>query len=122
MKLILNDLKYLLLSNIEVFKDRIYYNIGSIKINGIYLKSNKYMIKNKTNYIVRLDEKMNLLNKFFNKEYRQFLRYNNYPYIEVIRNDKTEEIFNDNEEFIILNFMSINNNYYPKIHILPWKT
>jgi len=122
MKLILNDLKYLLLSNIEVFKDRIYYNIGSIKINGIYLKSNKYMIKNKTNYIVRLDERMDLLNKFFNKEYRQFLRYNNYPYIEVIRNDKTEEIFNDNEEFIILNFMSINNNYYPKIHILPWKT
>ena len=63
--LILNDLKYLLLSNIEVFKDRIYYNIGSIKINGIYLKSNKYMIKNKTNYIVRLDERMDLLNKFF---------------------------------------------------------
>ena len=54
---------------------------------------------------------------FFNKN---FLRNENYPNIEVLNNTKTTTIFNDNNESIILNFMSINDNNYPKIHILPW--
>ena len=38
MKLILNDINYLCLKDINFYKDRIYYNINNIRINGLYLR------------------------------------------------------------------------------------
>ena len=122
MKLVLNNIKDLSISNINIHKDKIYYTIGMIRMSGIFLKYKKYMINNDNKYIVKLDEQMNLLNMFFNNKYRPFLKFNKYPYIEVIKNDKTKTIFNDKSDFLIIRFMSINHNNYPKIHILPWET
>ena len=101
MKLVLNNIKDLSISNINIHKDKIYYTIGTIRMSGIFLKYKKYMINN-------------------DNKYRPFLKFNKYPYIEVIKNDKTETIFNDKSDFLIIRFMSINHNNYPKIHILPW--
>ena len=48
MKLILNDIKYLSLKDIVFYKDRIYYHIKNIRINGLYFKKCiKKVIKNK---------------------------------------------------------------------------
>ena len=62
MKLILNDIKYLSLKDINFYKDRIYYNINDIRINGLYLKVTKNMIETGDKYKVFLTEDINLLN------------------------------------------------------------
>ena len=39
---------------------------------------------------------------------------------DIVDLDALDIIFDDKHEYIVLNFMSINDNNYPKIHILPW--
>jgi len=119
MRLVLNDIKYLCLDNISFYKDRIYYDIQNIKLNGLYIKITKKMILNDNKYIVYLNKDIIKLNDLLGNLYKSFIKDINNPSIEVVKNDKTDNIFNDNSEYLILNFMSINNNYYPKIHILP---
>ena len=120
MKLILNDIKYLNLKWISFYKERIYYHINNICINGLYIKINKNMIDNKDKYIINLDNDILKINKLIGEKYKSFIRNTKNPSIEVIKNNKTESIYNDNEKYLILSFMSINENNYPKIHILPW--
>ena len=119
MRLVLNDIKYLCLDNISFYKDRIHYDIQNIRLNGIYIKFNKKMILNDNKYIVYLNKDILKLNDLLSNLYKSFIRDINNPSIEVVKNDKTDDIFNDNSEYLLLNFMSINDNYYPKIHILP---
>ena len=119
MKLILNDIKYLSLKDIKFYKNRFYYHINDIHINGLYFKIIKNMDDNKEKYRVYLDKDINLLNDFLGKKYKSFIRNSENPSIEVVKNDITEKIYNDNEKYLILGFMSINENNYPKIHILP---
>ena len=121
MKIILNDIKYLSLKDINFYKDRIYYHINEIRINGLYIKISKNMVKKDDKYIVYLNKNMLNLNDLIGKNYKSFIKNVNNPRIEVIKNTKTNDIFNDNSDYLILNFMSINDNNYPKIHILPWK-
>ena len=119
MKLILNDIKYLSLKDIKFYKNRFYYHINDIHINGLYFKIIKNMDDNKEKYRVYLDKDINLLNDFLGKKYKSFIHNSENPSIEVVKNDITEKIYNDNEKYLILGFMSINENNYPKIHILP---
>lgn len=120
MKLILNDIKYLCLQNIKIHKNRIYYDIDNIRINGLYIKIIKNMNNLNNKYKVFLDKDILIINNLINKNYNSFIHDINNPSIEIIKNDITEEIYNNNEKYIIIGFMSINDNYYPKIHILPW--
>ena len=116
MKLILNDIKYLSLEHINIYKNRIYYEINNIRFNGLFIRINKNMIQKNNKYIIQLDNSIETLNDFFKKS---FLKNGEINMIEVIKNDKTDIIFNDNNQYLVLNFMSINENNYPKIHILP---
>ena len=118
MKLILNDIKYLSLKDINFYKDRIYYQINNIRTNGLYFKITKNMIETDNKYKVYLTKDIISLNECICKRYKSFIRDNDNPYIEVVKNNITEKIFNDNESNLILSFMSINDNNYPKIHIL----
>ena len=120
MKVILNDIKYVSLKDIKFYKDRIYYEINDIRVNGLFFKIKKNMILNDNKYTVMLDPDILSLNYYFSKKYKSFVRDSCNPYIEVIKNEKTDIIFNDKYEYIVLNFMSINDNNYPKIHISPW--
>jgi hypothetical protein len=119
MKLVLNDIKYLVLDNIYFYNDRIYYNINDFKMNGLYIKILKNMNENKDKYIVYLTPEIFKLNELIGIKYKSFIKDYNNPSIEVIKNKKTKEIFNNKSDYLILNFMSINDNNYPKIHILP---
>lgn len=90
-------------------------------MHGLYIKIKKNMIEKDDKYIVYLTEDIIILNGLFKKEYKSFIRNNQNPSIEVVKNDITQKIYNDNLDYLVLNFMSINNNNYPKIHILPWQ-
>jgi hypothetical protein len=120
MKVILNDIRYVSLKDIKFYKDRIFYEINDIRVNGLFFKIKKNMILTDNKYIVNLNPDILSLNYYFSKKYKSFLRDDCNPYIEVIKNEKTDIIFDDKHEYIVLNFMSINDNNYPKIHILPW--
>ena len=120
MKVILNDIKYVSLKDIKFYKDRIFYEINDIRVNGLFFKIKKNMILTDNKYIVNLNPDILSLNYYFSKKYKAFVRDGHNPYIEVIKNKKTDIIFNDKHEYIVLYFMSINDNNYPKIHILPW--
>jgi|TARA_B110000902_G_C14258903_1_gene569009 hypothetical protein len=122
MKIILNDIKYLSLKDINFYKDRIYYNINdNIRVNGLFIKTKKNMIIDTNDkYRIVLNKEILDLNTLLSVRYRSFIKNIDSPSIEVIRNNKTDSIFNDNQGFLVLNFMSINDNNYPKIHILPW--
>ena len=120
MNIILNDIKYLNIDNISFYKKRIYYNIDNIRINGLFIKINKNIIENDNKYKIYLDKDILLINDLINKNYKEFINDKNNPHIEISRNNITEKIYNNNDKFIILRFMSINDNNYPKIHILPW--
>ena len=119
MKLILNDIKYLSLKDISFYKNRINYQIQNFKMNGLYIKIKKKMIENDNKYIVYLTEDIILLNELIEKEYKSFICNTEKPSIEVVKNNITQKIYNDNEKYLILGFMSINENNYPRIHILP---
>jgi len=121
MKIILNDIKYLSLKDISFYKNKINYHINNFKMNGLYIKIKKNMIEKGDKYIVYLTEDIILLNELIEKEYKSFIKEINNPSIEVVKNNITEKIYNDNLDYLVLNFMSINDNNYPKIHILPWK-
>jgi len=121
MKIILNDIKYLSLKDISFYKNKINYHINNFKMNGLYIKIKKNMIEKDDKYIVYLTEDIILLNELIEKEYKSFIKEINNPSIEVVKNNITEKIYNDNLDYLVLNFMSINDNNYPKIHILPWK-
>ena len=120
MKVILNDIKYVSLKDIKFYKDRIFYEIKDVRVNGLFFKIEKNMILNDNKYTVILNPDILSLNSYLSDKYKSFIRDRDNPYIEVIRNNKTDSIFNDNQGFLVLNFMSINDNNYPKIHILPW--
>ena len=117
MKIILNDIKDLSIENMHVYKNRIYYEIENIRINGLFIRVDKNMIFKNNKYVVKLNKNIEILNNYFKKS---FILNNSYPSIEVIINNKTKDIFNDKNKYIVLNFMSINDNNYPKIHILSW--
>ena len=119
MKLILNDIKYLNLKWISFYKERIYYRIDNICINGLYIKVTKKMEKNKDKYKVYLSNDFISFNEYINEKYKYFIKDFNNPSIEVLKNSVTEKIYNNKDKYIILGFMSINENNYPKIHILP---
>jgi hypothetical protein len=120
MKVILNDIKYVSLKDIQFYKDRIFYEINDIRLNGLFFKIKKNMILNDNKYTVMLDPDILSLNYHLSKKYKSFIRHIGNPYIEVIKNEITDNIFNNKHEYIVLYFMSINDNNYPKIHILPW--
>lgn len=119
MKLILNDIKYLSLKDIKFYKNRFYYHINDIHIYGLYFKIIKNMDDNKEKYKVYLNKDINLLNDFIRKKYKPFIRNSINPSIEVIKNNITGGIYNNDEKYLVLSFLSINENNYPKIHILP---
>lgn len=119
MKLILNDINYLSLKDIYFYKDRIYYTINNIRISGLYFKITKKMIEYDDKYKVYLSNDFISLNKYISEKYKSFIKNINDPSIEVVKNSITEKIYNDNKKYLILSFMSINDNNYPKIHILP---
>ena len=121
MKLILNDIKHISLKNISFYKKRIYYNINDIRIDGLYFKINKNMVVKDNKYKVYITKDIFLLNDLISEKYKSFINDIENPYIEVIQNNITREIYKDNIEYLVLNFRSINENNYPKIHILPWK-
>lgn len=120
MKLILNDIKYLNLKWISFYKERIYYHIDNIRVSGLYFKINKNMKedKDKYKYKVYLSDDFISLNEYMREKYKSFIKDIDNPWIEVVKNSVTEKIYNDNEKYLILSFVSINENNYPKIHIL----
>lgn len=119
MKLILNDIKYLNLKWISFYKERIYYHMDNIRMNGLYIKVTKRMEENKDKYKVYLSKDFISFNEYISKNYKSFIKGFNNPSIEVVKNSVTEKIYNNKDKYIILGFMSINENNYPKIHILP---
>jgi len=121
MKLILNDINYLCLQDINFYKDRIYYNINNIRVNGLYFKVAKNMIELDDKYKVCLTDDIISLNEYISGKYKSFIKDINNPSIEVVKNSITEKIYNDDKKYLVLSFMSINDNNYPKIHILPWQ-
>ena len=56
MILILNDIKFFNKQNLSFYKNRIYYNIDNIRINGIIYKNNKNMTENDDKYNIFLDK------------------------------------------------------------------
>ena len=122
MKLVLNNINDISLSNISIYKNRIFYWINDIKLNGVYFGFQKNMILNEDRYTIYFGQckMMKQLNELFKISHKPFLKDNGYLYIEVIRNNVTELIFHDKKSKICINFKSINDNNYPKIHILPW--
>ena len=122
MRLVLNNINDISLSNILIYKNRIFYSDDDIRLNGIYFGVQKHMVSHENRYIVSfgLCKKIRQINEFFKKNHKPFLKGKDNLYIEVIENCFTESIFNGNESKICINFKSINDNNYPKIHILPW--
>ena len=122
MKLVINNINDISLSNISIHGNKIFYRINDIKLNGLSFTHKKNMILNGTRYIINFGqcEKIKQLNELFKQNHRSFLKDNGPPYIEVIKNNATETLFNDMGDNIIIHFKSINDNNYPRIHILPW--
>ena len=122
MRLVLNNINDISLSNISISKHRIFYHIDDIKLNGLFFGVQKDMDRNENRYMIYFGQSkvLNQLNELFRVNHKPFLKNNGNSYIEVIRNNITETIFYDKEPKICINFKSINDNYYPKIHILPW--
>jgi len=121
MKLVLNNINDISLSDIYIVRNRIFHTINNIKLVGILFRSNKKIIPYGNRYIVEFDQsgQITRLNDIFRKDYRSFLTSS--KTIEVIKNETTSGIFNDSNEYLVVNIKSINENNYPKIHILPWK-
>jgi len=121
MKLVLNNINDISLSDIFIIRNRIFHTINNIKLVGILFRCNKNILPYGNRYIVEFDQvgQMTRLNDIFRKDYKSFLTIT--KTIEVIKNEITTAIFNDNNEYIVVNIKSINDNNYPKIHILPWK-
>jgi len=122
MKLVLNNIDDISLSNIHVYRDIIFYSINDINLIGLYFVYQKKMIPKDNRYIIYFEREAQIkkLNDYFSRNYRPFLKDKSIPSIEVIKNKATEVIFNDKEQKLVINFKSINDNNYPKIHILPW--
>ncbi len=120
MILILNDIKFFNKQNLSFYKNRIYYNIDNIRINGLYIKIKKNMTENDDKYNIFLDKDFLIINGLIAEKYNKFINNIDNPNIKVCKNNITEKIYKNNEKYIILKIMSINNNNYPKIHILPW--
>jgi hypothetical protein len=122
MRLVLNNVDDISISNLSVYRDIIFYHINDIKIRGLFFLCKKNMTPNSNRYIINLGrcDKIKELNEYFSIYYKPFLKEKGYLYIEVIKNQITEKIFNDDNDKICINFKSINDNKYPKIHILPW--
>ena len=122
MKLVLNNIDDISLSNIHVYRDIIFYSINDINLIGLYFVYQKKMLPKDNRYIIYFEREAQIkkLNDYFSRNYRPFLKDKSIPSIEVIKNKATEVIFNDKEQKLVINFKSINDNNYPKIHILPW--
>ena len=122
MKLVLNNIDDISLSNIHVYRDIIFYSINDINLIGLYFVYQKKMLPKDNRYIIYFEREAQIkkLNDYFSRNYRPFLKDKLLPSIEVIKNKATEVIFNDKEQKLVINFKSINDNNYPKIHILPW--
>ena len=122
MKLVLNNIDDISLSNISINKNRIFYRIGDIKLNGLFFSFPKNMIENENKYMILFGQcqRMRQLNEYFKQNHKYFLKDNGSLYIEVIQNKDTNQIFSDNKSKLCIYFKSINDNNYPKIHILPW--
>jgi hypothetical protein len=77
------------------------------------------MIEYDDKYKVYLSNDFISLNEYIGEKYKSFIKDINDPSIEVVKNSITEKIYNDDKKYLVLSFMSINDNNYPKIHILP---
>ena len=89
-------------------------------MNGLYIKINKNIIFNNNKYKIILDKNILSINDLLSLNYKGFINDKTNPYIEISKNPIIEKIYKNNDKYIILRFMSINDNNYPKIHILPW--
>lgn len=120
MILILNDIKNFNKENLSFYKNRIYYSIDNIRVNGLYIKVKKNITESDDKYNIFLDKSFLIINDLIGKNYNKFINNKDNPSIKVCKNNITEKIYKNNEKYIILKLMSINCNNYPKIHILPW--
>lgn len=121
MLLILNDIKYINYKNILLYKDKFYYRLNDIKLNGIYFKQKKDITDTSTKYRVSLDKDILEFREKFNGKFISFYCKDNVPYVDVLKNDITDKIYKNHSDSIIINIKYIHVNKFLKIHILEWK-
>jgi len=118
MLLILNndniDVKDLIIQN-----NKLCFYLKENKMNGLYFKYAKQMIIFENKYYLQINKK--IIPIFEKLEIKDRLKYiNNEYYIYIIKNNTTTKIYEDDNEYLILSFKSINDNNYIKIHISQW--
>ena len=121
MLLILNDIKYINYKNILLYKDKFYYRLNDIKLNGIYFKQKKHINNTSNKYRVYLDKNILEFIDNFNDQFIPFYCEDNLPYVDVLKNDITDKIYKNHSDSIIINIKYIHVNKFLKIHILEWK-
>ncbi len=118
MLLILNndniDVKDLIIQN-----NKLCFYLNENKMNGLYFKYAKQMIIFENKYYLQINEK--IIPIFEKLKIKDRLKYiDSEYYIYIIKNDTTTKIYEDDNEYLILSFKSINDNNYIKIHISQW--
>jgi hypothetical protein len=118
MLLILNndniDVKDLIIQN-----NKLCFYLKENKMNGLYFKYAKQMIIFENKYYLQINEK--IIPIFEKLKIKDRLKYiDSEYYIYIIKNDTTTKIYEDDNEYLILSFKSINDNNYIKIHISQW--
>lgn len=118
MLLILNndniDVKDLIIQN-----NKLCFYLNENKMNGLYFKYAKKMIIFENKYYLQINEK--IIPIFEKLNIKDRLKYiDSEYYIYIIKNDTTTKIYEDDNEYLILSFKSINDNNYIKIHISQW--
>ena len=121
MLLILNDIKYINYKNIILYKDKFYYRLNDIKLNGIYFKQSKNITDIYNKYRVFLDKNILEFEDEFRDKFISFYCKDKLSYIDVLKNDITDKIYKNQSDSIIINIKYINVNKFLKIHILEWK-
>jgi len=118
MLLILNndniDVKDLIIQN-----NKLCFYLNENKMNGLYFKYAKQMIIFENKYYLQINKK--IIPIFEKLKIKDRLKYiDSEYYIYIIKNDTTTKIYEDDNEYLILSFKSINDNNYIKIHISQW--
>jgi len=118
MLLILNndniDVKDLIIQN-----NKLCFYLKENKMNGLYFKYAKQMIIFENKYYLQINKK--IIPIFEKLKIKDRLKYiDSEYYIYIIKNDTTTKIYEDDNEYLILSFKSINDNNYIKIHISQW--
>jgi hypothetical protein len=121
MLLILNDIKYINYKNIILYKDKFYYRLNDIKLNGIYFKQSKNITDIYNKYRVFLDKNILEFEDEFRDKFISFYCKDKLSYVDVLKNDITDKIYKNKADSIIINIKYIHVNKFLKIHILEWK-